>query len=382
MHRHDVAIYSPGAACLYERRPEVTGGSERQATLLAGGLVRAGLRVAQIVLPVSEPSPTLSDSLTLVQRQLVSTARGPVSRSIQLGRVWSALAEADAEVYIFRHSLAALGVAGAFCRARRRRLVFSSSNDHDFTFDVYASRRPERELYKFGIRSASAVVVQTGKQAELARRAFPQLGRVYELPSFAEGANDSAGPPEAFLWVGRLDHYKQPLRFVELAEALPEARFWMVVRELDPERSGGSPSGGRDEELEREVQRRAAMLSNLEVLPQRPHREAMRLVERAVAVVNTGAAEGMPNLFLEAWARGAPVLSYEFDPDRRIVEQRLGLAAEGSAERFHEGARQLWRDRDARVELSERVRSYVESTHGVEHVTGRWTELLADVRAG
>jgi glycosyltransferase involved in cell wall biosynthesis len=381
MPRHDVAIYAPAAACLYERRPQVTGGAERQTTMLATGLARAGLRVAHIVLPVQDPDPALQERLTLVQRRLVTTRRDPVARSAQLREVWSALAEADAGAYIFRSGLPALGVTALFRRARRRRLIFASSIDLDFTLEFYAGRRPELELYRFGVRNADAVVVQSRRQEELARGAFPRLSRIVEIPSFAEPAALSTARPEAFFWVGRLDQYKQPLRYVQLAKSMPDARFWMVARRLDPERSGGSPGASHDAALEQEVSERAARLPNLELLEQRPHAEAMKLVERSVAVVNTGRAEGMPNLFLEAWARGIPVLSYEFDPDSRIVREGLGVSAEGSFERFRDGATQLWNERDDRSQLAGRVRRYLESTHGLEAVTRRWRELIADVGA-
>ena len=377
--RHDVAIYTPEAAVLYERRPEVTGGAERQTTLLAAGLARAGLDVAHIVLPVADPAPDLAP--TLVQRELVTTRRGPATRIAQGRRIWSALAEANANVYVFRGGLPALGIAALFCRVRRRRLVFSASNDLDFSFDFMAGRRPELEVYRYGVSRADAVVVQTARQAMLAREAFPGLRLVVEIPSFAEAAPPARIPAEAFLWVGRLDHYKQPLRYLELAEALPEARFWMICRRLDPARSGGAPGGsGADDQLEAAVDRRARELPNLELLDQRPHDAAMKLVERAVAVVNTGSAEGMPNLFLEAWACGVPVLSYEFDPDGRIGRDGLGVAAAGSAARFVEGARALWGARANRDDLSDRVRAHLAERHGVEAVTARWAGLLAELQ--
>lgn len=381
--RNDVAIYSPEAAVLYERHPVATGGAERQTTLLAAGLLDAGLRVAHIVLPVRDPRPGLSDSLSLVQRSLVTTERGPIVRTAQLRRIWSALAEADADVYVFRTSLPVLGIAALFCRIHRRRLIFSSSNNLDFSFDFYRGRRPELEVYKFGARHADALVVQTSEQARLARSTFRGLSRVVEIPSFAEPAALSTASPEAFLWVGRLDRYKQPLRYVELAAAVPEASFWMVARKLDPGRSGGSPGGGAsDPEIERETYARARALPNLEILEQRPHAAAMELVGRSVAVVNTGTAEGMPNLFLEAWARGIPVLSYEFDPDHRIARRGLGFAAEGSIERFHDAARRLWQERDDRSEMSARVHAHVLSTHGLQAVTERWLELISELARG
>jgi len=381
MAHRDVAIYSPEAAALYRRKPVASGGAERQTTLLATRLSAAGLRVAHIVEPVEDPAPARAESPALIQRELVTTRRGPLARFGQAGRIWSALGEADADVYVFRTSLPAVGVAATFCRTRRRRLIFSSSNNLDFTFGFFPGRRPELEVYKFGVRHSDAVVVQSREQIDLARRAFPNLRRVVEIPSFAQPAAVWTKAPEAFLWVGRLDAYKQPLRYIELAEKLSEARFWMVVRRLDPERVGRAPAGGAgDPALEREVVERARQLSNLELLEPRPHSDAMKLVERSVAVVNTGVAEGMPNLFLEAWAHGVPVLSYEFDPDGRVARRGLGLAAGGSVERFHRGARDLWRQRLDRGKVSAHVREYVEATHGPDAVTGRWLALIDELR--
>jgi glycosyltransferase involved in cell wall biosynthesis len=378
--RHDVAIYAPSAALLYERQPGVTGGAERQTVLLAQALLRAGLRVAHIVLPVEEPDPALPDSLTLVQRRLVTTRRGPAARLAQLREVVSALRDADADVYVFRSGLPALGITALFCRARGRRLIFASSNDLDFTFDFYDGRGPELRVYRYGVAHADAVVVQTEAQTQLARHRIPGLTRVVEVPSFAQSAPLSTARPEAFLWAGRLDRYKQPLRYIELAEAMPDARFRMIPRQLDPERAGGSPGADPDEAMEREALDRAAALPNLEILEQRPHADVMQLLERSVAIVNTGAAEGLPNLFLEAWARGIPALSYEFDPNGRIARHGLGVAADGSRERFLQGARELWDGRDARECLSLHVRGYLESTHGVDAVGRRWSELVDELR--
>jgi glycosyltransferase involved in cell wall biosynthesis len=255
------------------------------------------------------------------------------------------------------------------------------SNDLDLTLEFFRDRRPERALYEYGVRHADAVVVQSRRQVELADRTFPTVTRVLEIPSFAATPELSSAPPEAFLWAGRLDRYKQPERYIELAEAMPDAHFWMIARRSEPERGSGSPGANDESTFEEEVRARAQRVPNLEVLEARPHADAMKLLERSVAIVNTGKAEGMPNLFLEAWSRGIPVLSYEFDPDSRIERGGLGEVAHGSSAHFVQGARRLWEGRNDRLSLSRRLRAHVMSHHSAEAVTSRWETLVAELRA-
>jgi glycosyltransferase involved in cell wall biosynthesis len=98
-----------------------------------------------------------------------------------------------------------------------------------------------------------------------------------------------------------------------------------------------------------------------------------------VAVVNTSRLEGMPNVFLEAWARGVPVLSLEFDPDGVVAGRGLGIAAEGSWERFIGGARLLWATRDDRRVYEQSTIAYLQQTHSPESVGARWSQLIREI---
>ena len=65
--------------------------------------------------------------------------------------------------------------ASVFCRAARRRFIFSSSSELDFDFE-----RPDRnsrmlQVYRASLRPAAELVVQTERQRELALRALPGL---------------------------------------------------------------------------------------------------------------------------------------------------------------------------------------------------------------
>jgi|tagenome__1003787_1003787.scaffolds.fasta_scaffold20945936_2 glycosyltransferase involved in cell wall biosynthesis len=368
--RHDVAIYSPFAAGLYERRQGNAGGAERQMTFLARALADRGHRVAHIVYDVSDPALP-SGSLTLVPRGSHLHRRGTVGAVVEGLRICRALWAADAAVTVVRTGTAAVGLTALFCRLRGRRLVFSSASNADFTQETASSRRARRGLYRLGVRLADAVVLQSQEQLGLARAAFPGLRRVERIPSFAEPADAGPRMPECFLWLGRAITYKQPERFVELARAVPEARFRMVAV---PDSS--APAG-----LFPGLAEAARELPNLEVLGPQPYAATMELIRRAVAVVNTSVFEGMPNVFLESWMRGVPVLSLQVDPDGIIARHGLGVAAGGSWERFTAGARELWQGRDHGDELAGHVRAYVEAVHSPRAVGERWSALIAEIGA-
>jgi glycosyltransferase involved in cell wall biosynthesis len=340
------------------------GGAEVQTTILAQALKRRGLRVAHIVYPVTEPRPAEASSPTLIERS-EWRRQGPLGELAETAAIWHGLYRADAKAYIVRGGGGHLIAASSFCRALRRRLLFSSSSELDFDF-ARADRNPRTlKLYKASLRFADDLVVQTRQQRELARGAFPGREPVV-IPSFAEPAPRANGTGEYFLWADRLVEYKLPDRYVQLAEALPDARFRMVAavnNETPP---------GMAERIESAAQR----LPNLELLPPRPRSRLLEEMQQAVAVVKTSRIEGMPNAFLEAWARGVPVLSLNVDPDAKIEDNRIGVAAGGSLERLIAAAATLWANPEERLAIGERARRFIEDVHSPEAVADRWVALL------
>jgi glycosyltransferase involved in cell wall biosynthesis len=364
---HDVAVYAPWGALYYGPDRDYMGGAEVQSTMLAHALKSRGLRVAHIVYPVKEPRRIDASTPSLVERTEWQRHRR-LGELAETAAIWRGFQRADARAYIVRGGGGHMIAAGTFCRALRRRLIFSSSSELDFDF-----ARPDRnprtlKLYKASIGLADAVALQTKQQRELARRAFPDLDPVV-IPSFAEPAPSANGAGRYFLWADRLVEYKLPERYVELAAALPDARFRMI----------GGPTNETPPGLVERIKTAADRLPNLELLPPRPRSQLLEEMQHAVAVVKTSRIEGMPNAFLEAWARGVPVLSLNVDPDAKIEDNRIGVAARGSMERFVDGAATLWRDPDLRKAIGERARQFIQDVHSPEAVSDRWVALLEEV---
>lgn len=361
----DVAFYSPWLG------PRLlngigAGGAETQVLLLAQALAARGRRVCLVVQRTDQPLPTSIGGVRVLAHPARRGRYRPVRVLSALRSLVRLLGPLPAEVFVQRAAGPMTATVGLIARLTRRRFVYSSANVSDFDYGRLERNRLKLSLFHLGVRLATEVVVQSNEQVILCRRHFGRSPRL--IKSIVEQAPQRTTVPEALLWVGRAAGPKRPEAFVELARAVPEAKFWMVAV------STHESEWNRTYRLERE----AAELPNLELLPPRPRRELLELIDSAVAMVGTSEDryEGMPNVFLESWARGVPTLSLSHDPDGLIEREGLGGFAAGVPERFAELARGLWRSRHDQMRTAVRCRAYIEREHGTDAVVEKWVAAL------
>lgn len=341
-----------------------TGGAETQIFLLARALHQRGRRVAIATFDVGSGLPEGVEGIEIVCLPMRPQGGSRAERLRWRFALLIALArEVDADVLVQRAAGTATGLIGLLARLRRRRFAYSSANVIDFEFDRLEKDRRAVRLFRLGVRLAHVIVVQTDEQAHLCWRHWHRPSTV--IRSLTEPARLRSAEPDAFLWIGRMAPYKHPEAFVALAARVPQARFLMV----------GTPSP-LDRNLFDRVSGAVRRLPNLELLPSRARAELAPLFERAVAVVNTSDFEGMPNVFLEGWARGVPALALSQDPDGVIERHRLGWHAHDSAERLAEIAATTWEARHNQEAMALRCRDYLAREHAADAVAARWEQAL------
>jgi glycosyltransferase involved in cell wall biosynthesis len=362
--RYDVAFYAPAIGPLFSDGNEpFAGGAESQVYLVARSLVQRGLRVCVVTFDVPGARLASVDGIEVVARPRYSRGRGLVARLREGLAIGKAVSQADARLFVARSAGPAAGVVALSARIAGRRFIYSSSSDADF--GRLEARAANRRLVHLALRLANHVVVQN----EFQRRVCADLTTrpIAVIRSIAEAAPLRTATPDSFLWVGRPISYKRPLAFVELARALPEALFVMVVPTL---------STRPELDLSVEVASASRDVPNLRLLGAQGKAELAALVERAVAVVNTSEFEGMPNMFLESWARGVPALALAHDPDGVIERHSLGVFAHGSWDDFVAAARALWDGRSDLNEPAARCRRYVADEHSPETISDQWMTVL------
>jgi glycosyltransferase involved in cell wall biosynthesis len=167
------------------------------------------------------------------------------------------------------------------------------------------------------------------------------------------------------LWVGTVHDYKRPHWFLDVAERLPQRRFVMI---------GGPSVGG--ERLKpgyfEAVRSRAARLPNVEFTGFLPLEEVERWFDRARLLVLTSVYEGMPNVFLQAWARGVPTVA-TVDVGA-AVNTVFGDVAQGAAR-----VETLLSDNTLWSQAANDCLAYFERNHSASEVLGRYARLFDEL---
>jgi glycosyltransferase involved in cell wall biosynthesis len=271
--------------------------------------------------------------------------------------------QADADVYIYRGSPRNASITYLISRFLCRKFAYNFANDSHIAQRPSELARPLQRLFTHGIQNADGILTQTEFQQSRVQNVYNTNSTV--VPNgYPAGSNILPhNERKFFLWVGTLDkERKQPHRFLDLAEQVPEEQFRLVgpIDETDS--------------YHQHLMNRAAMLNNLkmagEISPKNIHDE----YREAIALVNTSAYEGFPNTFLEAWRQATTVLSLEVDPERFI--DASDSYAHGSMDQLAELVRDIANDLTFCRERGEFAQRQFEKKFQIESVAKQYAQVL------
>lgn len=354
-----------------DERLKIVGGAEVQQAVLARVFRRAGHRVSVISLDFGQPDRAEVDGIT-VHKAFAPGEGLPVVRFLhpRLTRTWRAMAEVGADIYYQRSAAHLTAFVAEYARRSGARSLYAGASDRDFVPGRQQIQyRRDRWLYEHGLRSVDAIVVQNRKQQEDCLRHYGReatlIPSCYELPE-----RNHPGSQDRVLWVGTVHDYKRPELLLEIARRLPQRRFVMI---------GGSAAPGerlRHGYYER-IRDAAAKLPNVEFLGFLPLAEVEPWFDRARVLVNTSVYEGMPNTFLQAWARGVPTVA-TVDVGARLEGKTFYLKTENMDEAAAE-VEALFADQLHWARSSARCREYFDREHSGAEVLARYERLFSSL---
>jgi glycosyltransferase involved in cell wall biosynthesis len=367
-----VCFVAPHAWPVLSRDPhiKVVGGAEVQQAIIARLLAARGLRVSMVTLDYGQPDGAVVDGVT-VYKSFTPDGGLPVLRFLhpRMSSMLRAMRAADADVYYYRSTSMWAGVMAEFARRHGRRSIYAGASDRDFAPGTGGQVRYARDrwLFSHALRTVDRIVVQNLKQQAACRalsgRDAIHIPSCYQLPADARPFQD-----DRVLWVGTIQTHKRPELLLELARRLPQRRFVMI---------GGEMPGHA--ELYQQIRREAEATPNVEFKGFLPLAQVEQWFDRARVHVTTSRFEGMPNVCLQAWARGLPTVG-TLDVGARLDGKPV-YPVHQDLDAFAAQVEKLFQDEDAWKASSDRVREYFERTHSPAEVVARYSSLLRELVA-
>lgn len=355
------------------------GGAELQADLLARELsARDGVRVVYLARDVP---PAQTAARYPYEIRCIGSGKGQFrKRSVifDAPRLTRTLRELAPAAIYQRMKQSYAGICARHARQAGIPYFFQAALDTD----VSPGRRRTRSrlnlpfdlvegvVADYGIRHATRIIVQTRHQARLVERGFGRADAVI-IPNFQPlpEALPRKDGKTCVLWVANIHENKRPELYLEIA-----ARFahrsdidFVMIGKPNPNWSHGRGMPEIEES------------PHVRYLGRQPIEEVNRWMERAHVFVNTSELEGFPNTFIQAWSRGAVVVSRRTDIDGGLEAQGVGLMRD-SVDGLVEAIDRLAASEELRRTLRERGFRHVHDNHSMKNARRLADMLLAPDR--
>jgi glycosyltransferase involved in cell wall biosynthesis len=326
--------------------PDAIGGAERFQWLLAKALTEAGWSVVIGVRTGIAPD----------QQQVIDGVRFVGMQQGHFVRAWwKFLDEQKPDWWFWRAADPLWAVLLLIAKLKGVRAIFSAAYDTDVNPRVALFRRRRSwPLYAWGLSKVDRIFVQHFGQYQNLSNKLQRKAEV--LPGIVAIPDDVKSRRERgnyIVWVASLRPHKRPDLLVELARRTPEIHYVVC---------GGKSTFGTPAEFSETILRNLHSLQNIEHLGDVPHPRVLEIIASAMALVSTSDMEGFPNIFLEAWASGTPVISMRIDPDGVIRKEGLGFVS-GNLDNAVSDVRNLLMSEEVFETISHKARAHAEMAY-------------------
>lgn len=345
-------------ACALRGNP--TGGGEKQISLLAIALTRLGHKVVFVDYNISEDFTT-KEGIEVHCIKGYNEGIRFLRAFNRLKLIYLKLKNQKADVYYcrirdFRHILAywvsrrvkakfILALASDLdvkdTRTRLKYLYFAEKAGVWWLFNSLLSEI----VYSWLLRNSDMVLVQHEGQKQSLLQKRIQSTILSNLIELNDAPLTRGGERNDFCYVGSLDRRKGLIDFFNLVKASQSYNFKII----------GSPRDRTGEVYLNKLK----MLKNVTHLGRLNHSETLSHIADSIALISTSPLEGFPNIFIEAWVYGVPVLSLFVDPGNVIEREELGFVAKGSILSLSSAMAEI----KATPEMRTRLKTYVMQNH-------------------
>jgi glycosyltransferase involved in cell wall biosynthesis len=220
-------------------------------------------------------------------------------------------------------------------------------------------------VYPFLLKNADLIIAQHSGQKNILQKKNIDSVILLNIIDISLLPEEEKDVHKDFIYVGWLDKRKGFPDFYKLVESVPDQTYRIV----------GAP---RDD-IGHYYFSKLKEFCNVSLKGELSHYQTLKEISRSRALISTSPSEGFPNVFIEAWAYGIPVISLNIDPGSVIDEQGLGVNAHGDLNRMIQALKEIPAD----DEFAARARKYVENNHALNsRKIAEINKIFTDLRYG
>lgn len=272
------------------------------------------------------------------------------------------LALVNPDICIHRAAGIETGILAFYCKFFGKKFIYMTAHEFDCSGEYEKKNKFSGKSYAYGIRNASMIITQNREHQKLLKENYGLesviLKSNYEIPEYE---NDKKS---FILWVARLDDWKQPEIYINLAKEFPGEKLIMVAPIAN--------NNGYAEKIVMEARK----VGNIELIPGVPFEEIGKYFKKSRLFINTSRYEGFPNTFVQAAMFGTPIISLSVNPDNFLNEWNCGYCAEGSEEKLRQYVGKLLTDESDWQEKSKNAYRYAKENHDMEKNIKKLKEII------
>lgn len=229
------------------------------------------------------------------------------------------------------------------------KLIFMFASDKD----LQTQSLQTQDCWQSKLVDADLIVTQNIFQSKALEYLLPSVNTVMQPNIFHPIFNISdISKQYDFVWVATLNDNKRPNWLINLAKILPNYNFAMV-------------GFGYDKQLLKEVIDSERELLNLKYFGYCSLEVTLKIIASSKVLINTSIYEGFPNVFLQAWSFGMPVIS-TVNPNEVFTKFKLGFFVATEIE-LMQSSIALLSDSVLFNQTVERINKYFSETHNPEN---------------
>jgi glycosyltransferase involved in cell wall biosynthesis len=162
-----------------------------------------------------------------------------------------------------------------------------------------------------------------------------------------------------FLYVGSLTILKGADRLLELINIVNNSVLILII---------GLPKGRQSTAIYEQLGKK----KNVFLIGRKDHNETLKYISNAKALINTSYYEGFPNIYLEAWGMGVPVISLTVNPGGVFNNYELGICCNSDLYRM----KFCMESNELNYINPDALTAYVERFHNFENAAERFLKMI------